>query len=192
MQRRVQRCANAAESFCSFSLRLPYLLAYTLTGSNAKRKCVVRRVGKGALTPCPPLLFSNGGLDGGHVTRRVRVRWLCPPCGLTPGGRRHYPAFLARAFAFTSFGARFSSALAARLPAIGSSISRWPTAALRGFLPFAALAASGFDVSAGFAAIERFSASIRLITLSPETGFEAGVIFSPLRFLLINSVNAAS
>src|SRR5947208_439173 len=91
MQRRVQRCANAAESFCSFSLRLPYLLAYTLTGSNAKRKCVVRRVGKGALTPCPPLLFSNGGLDGGHVTRRVRVRWLCPPAvlrreegGITP------------------------------------------------------------------------------------------------------------
>jgi len=51
----------------------------------------------------------------------------------------HYPAFFDRAGARTGFPAFFGSSLAARLPLLefGSSISRWPEAALRGFLPFA-------------------------------------------------------
>ncbi len=53
----------------------------------------------------------------------------------------------------------FASALAARLPLIGSSISFCPAAALRGFLPFAGSAPRSF-------AMLRFRASIRSTTFS--------------------------
>src|SRR5260370_25805536 len=61
-----------------------------------------------------------------------------------------YPAFFDRAGARTGFSAffrscTFGSSLAARLPLIGSSISRWPEAALRGFLPLAGGAAGCFS-----------------------------------------------
>ena len=54
----------------------------------------------------------------------------------------------------------FASALEARLPLIGSSISFCPAAALRGFLPFAGSALRSF-------AMLRFRASIRSTTFSP-------------------------
>ena len=54
----------------------------------------------------------------------------------------------------------FASALEARLPLIGSSISFCPAAALRGFLPFAGSAPRSF-------AILRFRASIRSTTFLP-------------------------
>src|SRR5215475_4702837 len=84
-----------------------------------------------------------------------------------------YPAFLARAGARTGFsaflavslGASFGASLAAAaslppLPAIGSSISRWPSIRFFGFLPLALVAGgASFSVARLF-----FSASIKLMT----------------------------
>src|SRR5712672_793010 len=107
-------------------------------------------------------------------------------------GSRIYPAFFDRAGARTGFSARFGSctlgaSLAARLPLIGSSISRWPEAALRGFLPFAA----GAGADCFSLARLRFSASIKLMTLPLDFGaaFAAG---RPLRFWLMRSISADS
>jgi hypothetical protein len=36
-----------------------------------------RRVGKGALVPCPP--FPDAAFNGGHAHGRIRVQGLCPP-----------------------------------------------------------------------------------------------------------------
>src|SRR5215813_12400933 len=82
------------------------------------------------------------------------------------------PAFLARAGARAGFAAFFGSSLAARLlapvpePAIGSSISRWPSA--RFFLPLAGAGAC-FSLARLF-----FSASIRLMTLPLDFGVALG------------------
>src|SRR3954462_4786763 len=38
-----------------------------------------RRVGKGALAPCPPSYLAC--INGGHAHRTLRVRPLCPPYG---------------------------------------------------------------------------------------------------------------
>src|SRR4051812_24679860 len=90
-------------------------------------------------------------------------------------GSRIHPAFFDRAGARTGFSARFGvctlgscgfASLAARLPLIGSSISRCPEAALRGFLPLAA--AGGADCFS--LARLRFKASIKLITLPLDFG----------------------
>src|SRR3954471_2218531 len=79
----------------------------------------------------------------------------------------NHPAFLVRAAdraGFSAFfGASLTVSLAARLPPplIGSSISRWPAAALFGFLPLA------FSAGAAGCSLARLrlSASIRLMTL---------------------------
>src|SRR5258708_37950575 len=69
----------------------------------------------------------------------------------------------------------------ARLPSIGRSISFWPAAAFRGFLPFAA------DSGAGLF----FSASINSTTFSPR-GRGFGPILLAWRFVLMSSVSASS
>ena len=97
----------------------------------------------------------------------------------------HYPAFLERAGARTGLVAFFGSSLA-RLPLIGSSISRWPAAALRDFFALA----GGADCCS--LARLRFSASIRLMTLPPVFGAAFGATRMPLRFLLIKSTSADS
>ena len=63
---------------------------------------------------------------------------LAPRAGYIFGGKGVL-SFWARAGFSAFFGASFAVSLAARLPLplIGSSISRWPAAALRGFLPLA-------------------------------------------------------
>ena len=111
------------------------------------------------------------------------------------GPPRHQPAFFDRAAARAGFSAFFGASLtvslAARLPLplIGSSISRWPLAALRGFLPllFSTAGAACFSL-----ARLRFSASIRLMTLPPVFGAAFAVVFRPLRFWLIKSISACS
>ena len=65
-----------------------------------------------------------------------------------PHAFEHYPAFFDRTGVCNGFSAffgacPFGSSLAARLPLIGNSISRWPAAALRGFLPLVFGAGSG-------------------------------------------------
>src|SRR5258708_6523562 len=108
-------------------------------------------------------------------------------------GSRTYPAFFDRAGARTGFSAffgccTFASSLAARLPLIGSSISRWPSTRLPGFLPLAfAAGADCFSL-----ARLRFKASIRLMTLPLDFGPAFAGKRTPLRFLLIRSISADS
>ena len=84
----------------------------------------------------------------------------------------------------------FASALAARSPLIGSSISFCPAAALRGFLPFAGSAPRSF-------AMLRFRASRRSVSGHPSGRLRFRTLAAPsmglpLRFRLINWVSAAS
>src|SRR5271170_6827905 len=99
--------------------------------------------------------------------------------------RANYPAFFDRTVARTGFSAFFGCSLAARLPLplIGSSISRWPLAALPGFLPliFAGWAFAGWADCFSPARL-RLSASIRLMTLPPVFGATFAVVLKPLRF----------
>src|SRR6476620_11938023 len=97
-------------------------------------------------------------------------------------GSPDHPAFFDRAGARTGFSTFFGSSLAARLPLpeIGSSISRWPAAALRGFFP---LAFAGAGDCFSLARL-RLSASIRLMTFPPVFGAAFAVVFTPLRFWL--------
>src|SRR4051794_27556847 len=114
---------------------------------------------------------------------------------------RDQPAFLVRADVRTGFSAFFGASLtvslAARLPLpeIGSNISRWPAAALRGFLPLALTVSLPFAL-AGAACFSlarlRLSASIRLMTLPPDFGAAFADGFMPLRFWLISSTSADS
>src|SRR5260370_18581828 len=104
-------------------------------------------------------------------------------------GLRTYPAFFDRAGARTGFSAflrscTFGSSLAARLPLIGSSISRWPGAALRCFLPLAGGAAGCLPL-----ARHRFSASLRLMPFPPDFGAGFAVGGMPLPLLFIGSVS---
>src|ERR1700682_4768317 len=96
---------------------------------------------------------------------------------------RTYPAFFDRAGARTGFSAffgccTFGSSLAARLPLIGSSISRWPSTLLPVFL--ALVFAGGADCFS--LARLRFNASIRLMTLPLDFGAAFAVVRRPLRF----------
>ena len=97
-------------------------------------------------------------------------------------GSRIYPAFFDRAGARTGFSIFFGSctlgsSLAARLPLIGSSISRWPSTRLRGFLPFALAGGPDYFSLARL----RLSASIKLMTLPLDFG-AAFAVGKPLRF----------
>jgi len=107
-------------------------------------------------------------------------------------GSRIYPAFsIGRARAPASrtlWLLHLGASLAARLPLIGSSISRWPEAALRGFLPFAA----GAGADCFSLARLRFSASIKLMTLPLDLGAAFAVVRTPLRFWLMRSISADS
>src|ERR1700754_3248991 len=72
---------------------------FVLRGSNQNclvfpshliRAAAVRRVGKGALAPCPPFFESNVfALNGGHAAGRGRARPLCPPYALCMCWPRH-------------------------------------------------------------------------------------------------------
>ena len=103
----------------------------------------------------------------------------------------------ARTGARTGFSAFFgvltvslAVSFAPPLPLIGSSISRWPEAALRGFLPLPLAFAGGADCRS--LARLRLSASIRLMTLPPVFGAAFAGVFRPLRFWLISSTSAVS
>src|SRR6202000_2558734 len=104
-----------------------------------------------------------------------------------------YPAFFARADVRAGLSAFLAgalvSSLASRLPLIGSSISRWPSMRLRGFLP---LAAGGGGADCFSFARLRFSASIRLMTLPADFGAAFAVVGMPLRFWLMRSISADS
>src|SRR5258705_13905564 len=107
-------------------------------------------------------------------------------------GLRIYPAFFDRAAARTGFSAflvccALGSSLP-RLPLIGSSISRCPSARLAGFLPLV------FEAGADWFSLERmrFKASMRLMTLPPDFGAEFAGKRTPLRFLLMRSTSADS
>src|ERR1700676_3331628 len=148
-----------------------------------------------SLAPPRKRIGSSNGVD--HGISAHGMRWGCShvtAARSAPQRMAHYPAFFdLAAAARTGFAAFFGSCarvscFAARLPEIGSSISRWPAAALRGFLPFAfAAGADCFSL-----ARLRFNASIRLMTLPPVFGAAFAVRLIPLRFLLIRSTSADS
>src|SRR5258708_37410539 len=102
----------------------------------------------------------------GRCADRETARHLRGIIARDRDGLRTYPAFFDRAGARTGFSAflrscTFGSSLAARLPLIGSSISRWPEAALRGLLPFAGRGADRFSLAG-----PRFIAVARVMVLA--------------------------
>src|SRR5258708_2163868 len=87
-------------------------------------------------------------------------------------GLRDQPAFRERAGARTGFSAFFGASLTVSLtarlplPEIGSSISRWPLAALRGFLPLALTVSLPFALPLSLAAAGAACFSLARLRLS--------------------------
>ena len=106
------------------------------------------------------------------------LKGFAAPTMKTDGRRpKPYPAFR-RLIDRSGLAAFFSAGF---FPSIGNSISFWPAAALRGFLPFAEASL----------AMLFFRASIRSTTF-PPLGRALGLMVLPWRFALMSSVSASS